>query len=107
MNTGVGQAAIILAQHIGAEIFATVSTDAKKALLMDKYSIAEDHIFNSRDMQFAPGVMRMTDDRGVDVVLNSLAGESLRQSWQCIAKFGRFIEMGQKDIGKSTEKCAS
>lgn len=41
----------------------------------------------------------MTGGKGVDVVLNSLAGESLRQSWHCIRGFGRFIELGQKDIG--------
>lgn len=97
---GVGQTAIILAQHIGAEIFATVSSEAKKNLLMEIYGIAEDHIFNSRDDSFVNGVMRMTKERGVNVVLNSLAGEFLRKSWHCLAWFGRFIEMGQKDIGE-------
>ena len=97
---GVGQAAIILAQHLGAEIFATVSSEAKKKLLLDVYGIPEDHIFNSRDDSFVNGVMRMTKERGVDVVLNSLAGEFLRKSWHCLAWFGRFIEMGQKDIGE-------
>lgn len=96
---GVGQAAVILAQHLGAEIFATVSSEAKKKLLMEVYGIAEDHIFNSRDDSFVNGVKRMTKERGVDVVLNSLAGEFLRKSWHCLAWFGRFIEMGQKDIG--------
>lgn len=97
---GVGQAAIILSQHLGAEVFATVSSEAKKKLLMDIYGIAEDHIFNSRDDSFVHGVMRMTKERGVNVVLNSLAGEFLRKSWHCLAWFGRFVEMGQKDIGK-------
>ena len=97
---GVGQAAIVLAQYLGAEVFATVSSEQKKRLLMEHYNIAEDHIFNSRDDSFAKGVMRMTKEKGVDVVLNSLAGEALRKSWHCIARFGRFIEMGQKDIGK-------
>lgn len=97
---GVGQAAVVLAQHLGAEIFATVSSEAKKKLLMDTYNITEDHIFNSRDDTFVAGIMRMTKQRGVDVVLNSLAGEALRKSWHCLAWFGRFIEMGQKDIGE-------
>ena len=97
---GVGQAAIILAQHLGAEIFATVSSAAKKQLLVDHFGIDEDHIFNSRDDSFVSGVMRMTNDKGVNVVLNSLAGEALRRSWHCIAWFGRFVEMGKKDIGK-------
>lgn len=99
---GVGQAAIILAQQIGAEVFATVSSEAKKQLLIDNYHIPEDHIFNSRDNNFVKGVMRSTRQRGVDIVLNSLAGEALRESWRCIAWFGRFLEMGQKDIVGNT-----
>jgi NADPH:quinone reductase-like Zn-dependent oxidoreductase len=42
----------------------------------------------------------MTGSRGVDVVLNSLAGEALRQTWHCVAPFGRFIEIGKRDVGK-------
>lgn len=97
---GVGQAAIMLARHIGAEIFATVSSDAKKKLIMNRYDISEDHIFNSRDDSFVQGIMRMTNKKGVDVVLNSLAGELLRKTWLCTAWFGRFVELGQKDIGE-------
>ena len=47
---GVGQAVIMLAQYLEAEIFVTVSSDVKKDLIMNKYGIAEDHIFNSRDL---------------------------------------------------------
>ncbi|KAF7195680.1 Highly reducing polyketide synthase alt5, partial [Pseudocercospora fuligena] len=99
---GVGQAAIILAQHIGAEIFATVGSQEKRDLLIKQYGIPEDHILSSRDTSFAKGVMRMTSDRGVDVVLNSLAGEALRQSWHCLAKFGRFLEIGKADLFANT-----
>ncbi|KAG9239333.1 hypothetical protein BJ875DRAFT_491623 [Amylocarpus encephaloides] len=98
---GLGQAAIILSQHIGAEIFVTVSTDAKKQFLIEKYGIADDHVFNSRDLSFAKGIKRMTA-RGVNVVLNSLAGEALRQTWLCVAPFGRFIEVGKRDIVGNT-----
>lgn len=99
---GVGQAAIILAQHIGAEIFATVGSDEKKQLIMTQYGIPEDHIFSSRDTSFAKGVMRATAGKGVDVVLNSLAGEALRLSWHCLAKFGRFLEIGKADLFANT-----
>ena len=99
---GLGQAAIILAQHLGAEIFVTVSTDAKKQFLVKKYGIQEDHIFNSRNLDFAQGIKRITNQKGVDVVLNSLAGEALRQSWLCVAQFGRFIEVGKRDIVGNT-----
>jgi hypothetical protein len=70
---GVGQAAIQLAQFIGAEIFATVSSEKKKKFLVEKCGIKESHIFNSRDYSFADGILRLTNQRGVDVVLNSLA----------------------------------
>ncbi|OXV11891.1 hypothetical protein Egran_00348 [Elaphomyces granulatus] len=99
---GVGQAAVMIAKHIGAEIFVTVGSQAKKAHLIENYGIPEDHIFNSRDLTFADGVKRMTDGKGVDVVLNSLAGEALRLSWMCLAWFGRFIELGKKDITGNT-----
>lgn len=94
---GVGQAAIQLANLIGAEVFATVSTPEKANTIISKYGVQKDHIFSSRDLLFAKGVMRMTKGRGVDVILNSLAGEFLRRSWNCIAPFGRFIEIGKKD----------
>ncbi|KAI9728591.1 MAG: Type I Iterative PKS [Cirrosporium novae-zelandiae] len=95
---GVGQVAIQIAKHIGMEIFATVGSPDKRKLIQDVYGIPDDHIFASRDVSFAKGVMRMTHGRGVDVVLNSLSGEALRQTWNCIAPFGTFIEIGMKDI---------
>ncbi|KAH9205133.1 fatty acid synthase S-acetyltransferase [Leptodontidium sp. 2 PMI_412] len=99
---GVGQAAIILAKQIGAEIFATVGPNEKKELIMETYSIPEDHIFSSRDTSFAKGVMRATNGCGVDVVLNSLSGEALRVSWHCLNKFGRFLEIGKADLFANT-----
>jgi zearalenone synthase (highly reducing iterative type I polyketide synthase) len=97
---GVGQAAVQIARHAGLEVFATVGSEAKRALLRDVYGIADDHIFSSRDpgCGFAPGIRRLTRGRGVDVVLNSLAGEALRQTWHCIAPFGTFVEIGARDI---------
>ncbi|KAM3552944.1 hypothetical protein MY1884_006931 [Beauveria asiatica] len=100
---GVGQAAIILAQSMGATVFATVSTGAKKKHLVEQYNIPESHIFNSRDsVHFSQAVLRLTHGRGVDVVLNSLASEALRASWRLIARFGRFVELGQRDIVGNT-----
>ncbi|TQN73576.1 Highly reducing polyketide synthase alt5 [Colletotrichum shisoi] len=88
--------------HIGAEIYVTVSSEAKKQFLVDKYGMLEDHVFNSRDLSFADGIKRMTNGRGVDVVINSLAGEALRRTWLCVAPFGRFIEVGKRDIVGNT-----
>ena len=42
--------------------------------------------------------MRATNGRGVDVVLNSLSGELLHASWQCVAKFGKMVEIGKRDF---------
>lgn len=95
---GTGQAVIQLANHLGAEVYATVSSPEKRRLLMDEYGVAEDHIFSSRDLSFADGIMRMTNGKGVDVFVNSLSGEALRASFNCIAMFGRFIEIGKRDI---------
>ncbi|KAE8554287.1 hypothetical protein TMatcc_006203 [Talaromyces marneffei ATCC 18224] len=99
---GVGQAAIQIAQHFGAEVFATVGSDAKRTLIKDLYGIQNDHIFNSRDISFVKGLLRMTKGRGVDCVLNSLSGEMLRQTWYCLAPFGVFVEIGMKDILSNT-----
>ncbi|MCJ1354257.1 MAG: hypothetical protein MMC33_004244 [Icmadophila ericetorum] len=95
---GVGQAAIQIAKHHELEIFATVGSADKRKLLGDLYGIPDDHIFNSRDLSFAKGVLRMTNGRGVDCVINSLSGEALQQTWRCMAPFGTFIEIGLKDI---------
>lgn len=97
-----GQLAVQIAQLAGAEVFTTVGFDHKKKLLIDQYGIPEDHIFYSRNTTFASGIMRATGGYGVDVVLNSLVGESLRASWECIAPYGRFIEIGKADINANS-----
>lgn len=95
---GVGQAAIIIAQSIGAKIFATVGSVDKKRFLMQTYNLKEDQIFFSRDTSFADGIRRSTGGEGVDVALNSLSGDALQATFECIAPFGRFIELGKRDI---------
>ncbi|KAK0728741.1 phenolpthiocerol synthesis polyketide synthase ppsB [Lasiosphaeria miniovina] len=95
---GVGQAALQLARHLGLVTYVTVGSDDKRALVMDKYGVPAGHIFNSRDASFAKAVKRVTAGRGVDCVLNSLSGELLRASWECVAMFGTFVEIGLRDI---------
>ncbi len=99
---GVGQAAILVAQKVGAEVFATVGSTEKKTFLIEKYGIPECHIFSSRNLSFGEEVRRATAGKGVDVVLNSLAGDFLRVSWECLAQFGRFVEIGRRDILQNT-----
>jgi acyl transferase domain-containing protein/NADPH:quinone reductase-like Zn-dependent oxidoreductase/SAM-dependent methyltransferase len=95
---GVGQSAIQIAMAAGAEIYVTVGSNEKKKLLMELYGIPADHIFSSRHISFAKGVKRMTKNVGVDMVLNSLSGEFLKASLDCVAPLGRFIEIGKKDF---------
>ena len=88
---------IQIAQHVGAEIFVTVSTTDKYKLIKG-YGIKDDHIFNSRDLSFTKGINRITNGQGVDVIINTLTGEALRQTWACVSPFGRFIELGKRDV---------
>lgn len=97
---GVGQAAIILAQLAGAEVFATVGSQEKRDFIMEKYSIPADHIFSSRDASFGPKLMGMTN--GVDVVLNSLSGPLLQESFNCLAPYGHFVEIGKFDLERNS-----
>ncbi|KAL5040990.1 hypothetical protein BDW71DRAFT_212552 [Aspergillus fruticulosus] len=95
---GVGQTAIQFAQLIGAEVYTTVGSAEKRALLIERYGIPANHIFSSRDASFADGILEATDGRGVDVVLNSLAGPLLQASLNIVAPFGHFVEIGKRDI---------
>ncbi|GAD98579.1 polyketide synthase [Paecilomyces variotii No. 5] len=100
---GVGQMAIQIAQMIGANVIATVGSQAKRDLLKSKYGLRDEQIFSSRDDSFVQGVMSVTGGRGVDVALNSLAGKLLHATWSCMAAFGRFIEIGKRDIHENTK----
>lgn len=99
---GVGQASILLAKMVGADIFATVGSQIKKEFLIQEYAIPSDRIYYSRDASFGPAIRRATGGHGVDVVINSLAGDILRETWDCLAHFGRFIEIGKRDITSNT-----
>ncbi len=69
---------------------------------MTQYGISEDHILYSHDTSFGRGIRRATNNERVEVILNTLAGELLRETWECLAQFGRFIEIGKADITKNT-----
>lgn len=94
----VGQAAIQIAQRIGAVVLVTVSSQAKKEFLMTRYGIDASSFFSSRHVSFRAQIMKKTAGRGVDVVLNSLSGRALTESWRSLATLGRFVEIGKRDI---------
>jgi acyl transferase domain-containing protein/acyl carrier protein len=92
---GVGMAAIQIAKSVGAEIFATAGTDEKRTFLT-QYGV--DHVFHSRTLDFADEIMDVTKGKGVDVVLNSLAGDFIEKSFSVLADQGRFVEIGKTGI---------
>lgn len=92
---GVGLAALQVARWLGATVIATAGSPDKRAYV---HSLGVEHVLNSRTLDFADEVMALTGGRGVDVVLNSLAGEALRASFSIVAPLGRFIEIGKRDI---------
>ncbi|XP_071578883.1 fatty acid synthase-like isoform X2 [Temnothorax nylanderi] len=96
---GIGQAAIHLALKERCEVFTTVGTSDKRNFIKKMFpTILDEHIGNSRDTSFEQIIMRETNGRGVDIVLNSLAEEKLIASIRCVAKNGRFLEIGKFDL---------
>ncbi|KAG6354211.1 hypothetical protein INS49_004815 [Diaporthe citri] len=76
---GVGQAAVTIAQHVGAGVLVTVGLQVKRQFMTDKYGIPDDGIFSSRDHIFASGIMQS-------------------ELWNCVARFGRFVETGKRNL---------
>lgn len=99
---GAGQAAIMISQHIGAEIFVTAGGASKRELITKHYEIPDSQIFSSRSSSFKMGIMRLTKDLGVDIVLNSLSGEALTETWGCIAGFEIFTKIDKTDIYRNS-----
>ncbi|MDR6593153.1 acyl transferase domain-containing protein/D-arabinose 1-dehydrogenase-like Zn-dependent alcohol dehydrogenase/acyl carrier protein [Saccharothrix longispora] len=93
---GVGMAAIRLARHLGAEVYATASPGKWAALR--ELGLPDERIASSRTLDFADAFRAATGGRGVDVVLNSLAGAFTDASLELLAPGGRFAEMGKSDV---------
>src|SRR5262249_16235152 len=96
---GVGLAAVQICREAGAEIYATAGTPEKRDFLR---SLGIKHIYDSRSLAFASEIMRDPRQEGVDVVLNSLAGEAIEAGLDVLRDGGRFLEIGKQDIYKNT-----
>ena len=92
---GVGLAAMGIAKSIGARVYATAGSDAKRQLLSE---LGAEYVGDSRSVAFADEILEITDGEGVDVVLNSLAGQAIRRGVEILAPGGRFVELGKKDV---------
>ncbi|KAK6634166.1 hypothetical protein RUM44_004774 [Polyplax serrata] len=101
---GVGQAAIAIALSMGCKVFTTVGSQEKRDFLLKRFpQLTNDNISNSRDTSFEQHILRQTKGRGVDVILNSLAEEKLQASLRCLAKDGRFLEIGKYDLSNNSK----
>lgn len=95
----VGIAAVQICQHLGAEIFATAGSDEKRDFVT---LLGAHHVLDSRSLAFPDEIMALTNGRGVDVILNSLAGEAVRRNLDILRPFGRFLELGKRDFFENT-----
>ncbi len=96
---GVGQAAIAIARHAGAEIFATAGSEDRREFLR---TMGIQHVYDSRTTDFAEEIRRDTDGYGVDIVLNSLTGAAQWAGLDLLAFDGRFVEIGKRDVYEHT-----
>ncbi|KAK7215670.1 hypothetical protein V2G26_003673 [Clonostachys chloroleuca] len=93
-----GQAAVMIAQSLGAEIYATTSSREGRDVIIQQYGILASRIFDSDNASFSQAILAATDGRGVDVVLNSLSGLLLQESFNLVAPLGHFVEVGKRDL---------
>ncbi|MFB2837777.1 SDR family NAD(P)-dependent oxidoreductase [Floridanema evergladense] len=96
---GVGLAAVQIALATGAEVFATAGLQKWEILK----AMGVKHLINSRSLDFAEQVMKLTQGKGVDIVLNSLNGEYIPKNLEVLAHQGRFIEIGKLGIWNESQ----
>ncbi|NWV97535.1 FAS synthase, partial [Machaerirhynchus nigripectus] len=100
---GVGQAAIAIALSMGCRVFATVGSTEKREYLQARFpQLDADSFSSSRDTTFEQHILRVTNGKGVNLVLNSLAEEKLQASLRCLARHGRFLEIGKFDLSNNS-----
>jgi phthiocerol/phenolphthiocerol synthesis type-I polyketide synthase C len=92
---GVGLSAIEVARWLGAKIIGSAGTEAKRELLR---SMGIEGVFDSRKLPFAAIVADLTGGRGVDVIINSLTGAAIAEGLAALAPYGRFLEIGKRDM---------
>jgi NADPH:quinone reductase-like Zn-dependent oxidoreductase len=92
-DEAIGQAAVMISQLIGANIFVTVRDAAGSKLLLHGLQVPADHLYSSEFVTFRQGILRQTGGRGVNVILNLLDEAKFGDSWACLAQFGTFINI--------------
>ncbi|AUM64933.1 polyketide synthase [Brevibacillus laterosporus] len=87
---GVGLIAVQLAKHYGADIYATASSEHKLEYVKQ---MGVSHAINYMESDFEQEISRLTNGKGVDVVINTLSGDAIQKGLGCLARGGRYIEI--------------
>jgi len=95
-----GLAAVQIALMRGARVIATVGSDDKADYLRRVFGL--EYVFSSRNQSFVDNVLRVTQNAGVDVILNSLAGDLMTANFHLLRPYGRFVEVGTRNIYNKT-----
>ncbi len=90
-SSGVGSSAIQIAKGLGAKVITTASSDAKRALAT---SLGADFVVDSNDPHWPAEVRRLTNKRGVDLVIEHIGGEVLQRVFDCLARGGTVVTCG-------------
>ena len=87
-SSGIGVTAIQLAKAWGAHVIVTVGSDEKAAACL---SLGADHAINYKTQDFSAEVLRLTNGKGTDVVLDMVAGDYVLRELKCLAEDGRIV----------------
>ena len=97
---GVGIAALQIAQHLGVKIIGTCSGWKHNQI----HEMGVEHVIDYRSENFKDRVLEITDGNGADVIIDSLGGKALKDSYGCLAEFGRLISYGFSKAAPGTKK---
>jgi 2-desacetyl-2-hydroxyethyl bacteriochlorophyllide A dehydrogenase len=89
--SGVGSAAIQIARGLGARVISTGSTEQKRDLAK---KLGAEAVFDSNDPKWPIDVRKLTDRRGVDIVIEHIGGPVLQQAFNCLARGGTIVTCG-------------
>ncbi len=90
-GSGIGSAAIQIANYLGAKVITTVGNDSK---IKFAKSLGADHVINYKKKDFSAEVKKITKNLGVDVVFEHIGPETLTKSLLCLKKRGRLVHCG-------------
>lgn len=94
---GIDQAAAELALHLGAKAYILTNSIEKRAFMIEKLHVAENQVLAIDSLELPRSLMRLSKEKGIDVVIGNSPGELMRKSWHCIADFGRFVNLHTGD----------